>query len=190
MDGTLVSLKVKCTEFSRRQERLPSWLGPVTKGCFGAKAVASSSVRYRDAQVLHRVRALFVDGRVVGVLGGAQAIIVQLQFPGLVIIGYCIDGCPVPSRPWAANTSMPPGKPPRRRASVANTADTAPRSICVTPGGLGVFEGAAVTTLHWAGVPLPMALSATLLFRGLSFWAPMLPGLLVARTVLCVKPPG
>lgn len=64
------------------------------------------------------------------------------------------------------------------------------RSIGVTPGGLGVFEGAAVTTLHWAGVPLPVALSATLLFRGLSFRAPMLPGLLVARTVLCVKPPG
>lgn len=78
---------------------------------------------------------------------------------------------------------MPPGKPPRR-------ADTALRSICVTPGGLGVFEGAAVTTLHWAGVPLPVALSATLLFRGLSFWAPMLPGLLVARTVLRAEPPG
>ncbi|MBV2132220.1 flippase-like domain-containing protein [Pseudomonas sp. MAP12] len=58
------------------------------------------------------------------------------------------------------------------------------RSIGVTPGGLGVFEGAAVTTLHWAGVSLPVALSATLLFRGLSFWAPMLPGILVARRAL------
>lgn len=104
MDGTLVRLKVKCTDFSRRQERLPSRLGPVRKSCFGAKAVASSSVRYRDAQVLHRVCALFVDGRVVGVLGGAQAIVVQpIQFPGLVIIGYCIDGCPVPPTTLAAN---------------------------------------------------------------------------------------
>lgn len=58
------------------------------------------------------------------------------------------------------------------------------RSIGVTPGGLGVFEGAAVTTLHWAGVSLPVALSATLLFRGLSFWAPMLPGILVSRSAL------
>lgn len=58
------------------------------------------------------------------------------------------------------------------------------RSIGVTPGGLGIFEGAAVTTLHWAGVSLPVALSATLLFRGLSFWAPMLPGILVARSAL------
>ncbi len=58
------------------------------------------------------------------------------------------------------------------------------RSIGVTPGGLGVFEAAAVTTLSWAGVPLPVALSATLLFRGLSFWAPMLPGMLISRRAL------
>lgn len=58
------------------------------------------------------------------------------------------------------------------------------RSIGVTPGGLGVFEGAAVTALHWAGISLPVALSATLLFRGLSFWAPMLPGVWVSRSVL------
>jgi len=58
------------------------------------------------------------------------------------------------------------------------------RSIGVTPGGLGVFEGAAVATLHGAGVALPVALSATLLFRGLSFWLPMLPGLLVVRSAL------
>jgi len=58
------------------------------------------------------------------------------------------------------------------------------RSIGVTPGGLGVFEAAAVTALHWAGVGLPVALSATLLFRGLSFWAPMVPGLLVSRSAL------
>lgn len=58
------------------------------------------------------------------------------------------------------------------------------RSIGVTPGGLGVFEAAAVTALHWAGIALPVALSATLLFRGLSFWAPMLPGILVSRSAL------
>lgn len=187
MDGTLVRLKVKCTDFSRRQERLPSRLGPVTKGCFGAKAVASSSVRYRDAQVLHRVRALFVDGRVVGVLGGAQAIVVQyIQFPGLLIIGYCIDGCPVPPRPWAANTSVPPGKPPRRRAPATNLQM---RRLALSPVHAG-HDRPHQPFLHWAGVPLPVALSATLLFRGLSFWAPMLPGLLVARTVLRAEPPG
>lgn len=58
------------------------------------------------------------------------------------------------------------------------------RSIGITPGGLGIFEAAAVTSLHWAGVSLPVALSATLLFRGLSFWLPMLPGMLVSRAML------
>jgi Mg2+-importing ATPase len=62
------------------------------------------------------------------------------------------------------------------------------RTIGVTPGGLGIFEAAAVTTLHWAGVSLPVALSATLLFRGLSFWIPMLPGMLVSRAVLGAAP--
>src|SRR5690606_35962576 len=55
------------------------------------------------------------------------------------------------------------------------------RSIGVIPGGLGLCEAALITTLSWAGISVPVALSATLLFRGLSFWLPMLPGLLLAR---------
>jgi uncharacterized membrane protein YbhN (UPF0104 family) len=46
---------------------------------------------------------------------------------------------------------------------------------------LGVFEAASVVTLKLAGVPVPVALGATLLFRGLSFWIPMLPGLFFSR---------
>ena len=49
------------------------------------------------------------------------------------------------------------------------------------PGGLGAFEGASVVTLRFAGVPVAVALSATLLFRGLSFWLPMLPGFWFSR---------
>jgi Mg2+-importing ATPase len=55
------------------------------------------------------------------------------------------------------------------------------RTLSITPGGLGAFEAASTFSLKLAGVPLPVALSATLLFRGLSFWLPMLPGLLFAR---------
>jgi Mg2+-importing ATPase len=55
------------------------------------------------------------------------------------------------------------------------------RTVSITPGGLGAFEAASTVTLKLAGVPLPVALSATLLFRGLSFWLPMLPGLAFAR---------
>jgi Mg2+-importing ATPase len=55
------------------------------------------------------------------------------------------------------------------------------RALGVVPGGLGTFEAASVYTLHQAGVPLAAALAATLLFRGLSFWLPMAPGLFYSR---------
>ncbi len=55
------------------------------------------------------------------------------------------------------------------------------RTISIVPGGLGAFEAASVLTLKVAGVPLAVALAATLLFRGLSFWLPMVPGLVFSR---------
>jgi Mg2+-importing ATPase len=55
------------------------------------------------------------------------------------------------------------------------------RTLSVVPGGLGAFETAAVVSLRLAGVPTLTALSATLLFRGFSFWLPMLPGLFLSR---------
>lgn len=55
------------------------------------------------------------------------------------------------------------------------------RTIGIVPGGLGTFEAASVVTLKLAGVPVAVALAATLLFRGLSFWLPMAPGLVFSR---------
>lgn len=55
------------------------------------------------------------------------------------------------------------------------------RTIGVLPGGLGSFEVVSVLTLRMARVGIPVALSATLLFRGLSFWLPLLPGLWFSR---------
>lgn len=55
------------------------------------------------------------------------------------------------------------------------------RTLGILPGGLGAFETSSVLTLQLTGVPLPVALSATLLFRGLSFWLPMIPGVYLAR---------
>jgi Mg2+-importing ATPase len=55
------------------------------------------------------------------------------------------------------------------------------RTIGVVPGGLGIFEATSVLTLKLVGVAIPVALSATLLFRGLSFWLPLLPGLWLSR---------
>lgn len=59
------------------------------------------------------------------------------------------------------------------------------RSLSIfVPGGLGIFDAASVIMLESFGTPMAAALSATLLFRGLSFWAPMVPGVLIARRVV------
>jgi P-type Mg2+ transporter len=58
------------------------------------------------------------------------------------------------------------------------------RSLGIAPGGLGSFEAASVLTLCAAGCSLPIALSATMLFRGLSFWLPMLPGFWLSRRIM------
>jgi Mg2+-importing ATPase len=63
------------------------------------------------------------------------------------------------------------------------------RTLGVLPGGLGTFEASSVLTLGLAGVPLPAALAATLLFRGVSFWVPMLPGLWFSRRLFGARPP-
>jgi uncharacterized protein (TIRG00374 family) len=62
-------------------------------------------------------------------------------------------------------------------ASVAGT-------IGIVPGGLGTFEAACVGMLHAVGTPTTVALTATLLVRGFTFWLPMLPGLWLAREAL------
>ncbi len=50
------------------------------------------------------------------------------------------------------------------------------RTLGVVPGGLGTFEAATVGGLALFGTHVEPALTATLLFRGLSFWLPMIPG--------------
>jgi hypothetical protein len=46
----------------------------------------------------------------------------------------------------------------------------------VVPGGIGAYEAASVLTLGLVSVSLSVALSATLVFRRLSFWVPMAAG--------------
>jgi uncharacterized protein (TIRG00374 family) len=52
------------------------------------------------------------------------------------------------------------------------------------PLGLGTFEAVCVTMLHVQGLSVEVALTATLLLRGFTFWLPMAPGLLLARREL------
>ena len=49
------------------------------------------------------------------------------------------------------------------------------------PVGLGTFEAVAVATLGMLGVQIEVALTATLLLRGFTFWLPMLPGLVLVQ---------
>jgi Mg2+-importing ATPase len=58
------------------------------------------------------------------------------------------------------------------------------RTLGVVPGGLGTFEATSVLTLTLTGATVAQALSATLLFRALSFWIPMIPGLWASRRIL------
>ena len=58
------------------------------------------------------------------------------------------------------------------------------------PLGLGTFEAVCVTVLHIQGLSVEVALTATLLLRGFTFWLPMLPGLLLARRELSQRPMG
>jgi uncharacterized protein (TIRG00374 family) len=53
-----------------------------------------------------------------------------------------------------------------------------------TPGGLGAFEAASVAVLHAFRVPVEPALAGTLLFRGLTYWLPMAPGLWIWRRAM------
>ena len=62
---------------------------------------------------------------------------------------------------------------------IANLAGT----VSFIPGGLGTFEAAAVLMLKIDGIPVAVGLSTALLFRGLTFFLPMAPGLWVSRRI-------
>jgi uncharacterized protein (TIRG00374 family) len=63
-------------------------------------------------------------------------------------------------------------------ASVAAT-------VAPTPMGLGTFEAGMMATLNVFGLSIEDALTATLIFRGLSLWLPLLPGFyIIQREIL------
>jgi len=57
------------------------------------------------------------------------------------------------------------------------------RTVSFIPGGLGTFEAAAVVMLKLDGISVAVGLSTALLFRGLTFFLPMAPGLWFSRRV-------
>jgi undecaprenyl-diphosphatase len=53
-----------------------------------------------------------------------------------------------------------------------------------TPGGLGAVEGALVAGLSAIGIPAPTAIAAALISRVLTFWLPVVPGVVAFRLLL------
>jgi len=49
-------------------------------------------------------------------------------------------------------------------------------NVAPTPGGLGAIEAVLVVGLSRAGLSLPQAVTATLIYRFATFWLPLLPG--------------
>jgi P-type Mg2+ transporter len=86
---------------------------------------------------------------------------------------------------WALDTTANPAA-----VFAAFMLSTLARTIGVLPGGFGTFDAPLVGLLNLMGTPLAAALSATLLFRGFSFFIPLVPGLLLSRAELRSKNHG
>ena len=59
-------------------------------------------------------------------------------------------------------------------ASIAGT-------LSLLPGGVGSFEAGSVASMRYLGIPLEVALAGTLVFRMVTLWIPLLPGMWYAR---------
>lgn len=56
--------------------------------------------------------------------------------------------------------------------------------VSITPQGLGAMEGAMTAALASLGVPLETAVVVTLVYRGLTFWLPLMAGFFGARRMM------
>lgn len=146
----------------------------------GGAAVAISSGRgpapgqFQRVPLLRKVVALLAEAD--GALVRSPALL--LKSTALQLLVVLLDAATL----WALLASLG-GVAAPARVYASFMASSLLRTISVVPGGLGVFEAASVATLQQSGTSIPVALGATLLFRGLSFWLPMMPGLWFARSL-------
>ena len=63
------------------------------------------------------------------------------------------------------------------------------RTVSFIPGGLGTFEAAAVYMLRLNQIHVAVGLSAVLLFRGITFFLPMAPGVWFSRHLTKTRAP-
>jgi uncharacterized protein (TIRG00374 family) len=111
-----------------------------------------------------------------GIVGNTRLIAYLTALNGAV---FALDGLTMQLGLFALGLSVP--------FSTAFTAFIM-ASIVVTlgpiPMGLGSFEAVSISMLRAMGVPFEAALSGTLLFRGYTLWAPLIPGMFSARRQL------
>lgn len=122
--------------------------------------------------------------RVIGALSSADPELVH--HPGLLarvallrLGNFAADALTV----WACLRSVGQDTPVGE-AVAAFVVGALARVLGVVPGGLGTFEGGIVGGLALFGVSVEPGLAAALLFRGLSFWLPMPPGLWLSRRLV------
>jgi len=60
--------------------------------------------------------------------------------------------------------------------------------ISITPQGIGVVEGMMTLTLSSLGIPTAVAATVALVFRGLTFWTPMVLGFFAIQRLRTFKP--
>lgn len=99
----------------------------------------------------------------------ANATVLQLAI-------YVLDGLTLWAMVKSVGVDLPAGS-----AFAAFMLGFVAGSLGVVPGGVGTVEAGTVAGLGFLGIPLATALTITLLFRGFSFWLPLLPGLWAAR---------
>ncbi|GII77385.1 membrane protein [Sphaerisporangium rufum] len=117
-----------------------------------------------------RIRSLFagVVPRLLDVLQSPRKIIEGLSGTMLLTLAFvvCLDAC---VRAFGGSLSF-------TAVALVFLAGNAIGSAAPTPGGLGAVEASLYLGLTLAGLPGPVATSAVLLFRLLTFWLPVLPG--------------
>ena len=119
-------------------------------------------------------RLLTTTAQEVGTLVSRPGLLAQVT--GLQLILRAFDGLTI----WFCFLAVGVGAPLWASFAAIVIANAAMFSTPI-PMGIGIFEAASVATLTLAGLPIETALTATLLFRGLALWIPLVPGFFISQ---------
>ena len=153
---------------------------------FAAAVVAGALVlsRRERPKVPARIQRIPLVGEAVRLLHSARpelvrSIPLELEVGVYQVAGFVLDAATV----WSLLRSLGAEAPPLGVFASFMISNLF-RTVGIVPGGLGTFEAVSIVTLKILGISVPGALSATLLFRGMSFWIPLVPGVFISRQVV------